>query len=88
MLAFLVGSSLLHSAACTINDICDRDFDRQVGQCTPLLAVGRIRIDVFVERCKNRPIASGAVTVFQATVFLLLQVGLIVWILAQVNRTA
>lgn len=27
---FLVGSTILHSAACTINDICDRDFDRQV----------------------------------------------------------
>ena len=32
MTAFMVGSSLLHSAACTINDICDRDFDRQVGE--------------------------------------------------------
>ncbi|KAI0724917.1 UbiA prenyltransferase [Fomitopsis betulina] len=70
VIAFMVASTLLHSAACTINDICDRDFDRQV------------------ERCKNRPIASGAVTMFQATVFLLLQVGIFVWMLAQVNRTA
>ncbi|KZT66056.1 4-hydroxybenzoate polyprenyl transferase [Daedalea quercina L-15889] len=69
-IAFLIGSTLLHSAACTINDICDRDFDRQV------------------ERCKNRPIASGAVTVFQATVFLLLQVGIFVLMLTQANRTA
>lgn len=28
---FAVGSTLLHSAACVINDICDIDFDRQVG---------------------------------------------------------
>ncbi|KAF5365647.1 hypothetical protein D9758_003168 [Tetrapyrgos nigripes] len=26
----LIGSALVHSAACVINDICDRDFDRQV----------------------------------------------------------
>ncbi|KAH9934349.1 UbiA prenyltransferase family [Fomitopsis serialis] len=68
--AFLLGSTLLHSAACTINDICDRDFDRPV------------------ERTKNRPIASGTVTVFQATVFLLVQVGVFVWVLTLVNRTA
>lgn len=33
---FLVGSTILHSAACTINDICDRDFDRQVGGWIPV----------------------------------------------------
>ncbi|THV03622.1 UbiA prenyltransferase [Dendrothele bispora CBS 962.96] len=27
---FFIGSTLVHSAACVINDICDRDFDRQV----------------------------------------------------------
>ncbi|THH10556.1 hypothetical protein EW146_g8340 [Bondarzewia mesenterica] len=27
---FAIGSSIIHSAACVINDICDRDFDRQV----------------------------------------------------------
>ncbi|TFY67385.1 hypothetical protein EVJ58_g1659 [Rhodofomes roseus] len=32
-MAFLVAATLLHSAACTINDICDRDFDRQVERC-------------------------------------------------------
>lgn len=31
-LAYFVGSVLLHSAACVINDICDREFDRQVGE--------------------------------------------------------
>ncbi|KAF8909555.1 UbiA prenyltransferase family [Mucidula mucida] len=29
-LVFSLGSTLLHSAACVINDICDRDFDAQV----------------------------------------------------------
>jgi 4-hydroxybenzoate polyprenyltransferase len=31
-LAYALGATLLHSAACVINDICDRDFDRQVGK--------------------------------------------------------
>ncbi|KAI0760054.1 UbiA prenyltransferase [Fomes fomentarius] len=30
LLWFAVGSMLLHSAACVLNDICDVDFDRQV----------------------------------------------------------
>lgn len=31
LMTFFVGSTLLHCAACVINDICDIDFDRQVG---------------------------------------------------------
>ncbi|KAJ7206112.1 UbiA prenyltransferase family [Mycena pura] len=27
---FAIGSTILHSAACILNDICDRDFDRKV----------------------------------------------------------
>ncbi|PCH40322.1 4-hydroxybenzoate polyprenyl transferase [Wolfiporia cocos MD-104 SS10] len=40
MAAFLIGSTLLHCAACTINDICDVNFDRQVERCKtrPLVA--------------------------------------------------
>ncbi|GJE85451.1 4-hydroxybenzoate octaprenyltransferase [Phanerochaete sordida] len=30
LLAFAVGSTLMHSAACVLNDICDIDFDKQV----------------------------------------------------------
>lgn len=36
-LAYFFGSVLLHSAACVINDICDREFDRQVGELYLLL---------------------------------------------------
>ncbi|KZT02375.1 UbiA prenyltransferase [Laetiporus sulphureus 93-53] len=68
--ALLVGSTLLHSAACTINDICDIDFDRQV------------------ERTKNRPLVTGAVSIFGATVFLALQVLVFFAMLASVNQTA
>ena len=28
---FAIGSTLMHSAACVINDICDIEFDKQVG---------------------------------------------------------
>ncbi|OCH86141.1 UbiA prenyltransferase [Obba rivulosa] len=30
---FCIGSTLLHSAACVINDICDIEFDRKVERC-------------------------------------------------------
>jgi 4-hydroxybenzoate polyprenyltransferase len=32
LLAFLIGSPLFHASICVLNDICDRDCDRQVGQ--------------------------------------------------------
>jgi len=70
MASFFVGSTLLHCAACTINDICDRDFDRQV------------------ERTKNRPLAAGTISVFAATVFLLVQVAAFFGMLSVVNREA
>lgn len=31
-LMYTIGGTTLHSAACVINDICDRDLDRQVGK--------------------------------------------------------
>ncbi|KAJ7206090.1 UbiA prenyltransferase family [Mycena pura] len=49
---FAVRSTLLHSAACILNDICDIDFDRQV------------------ERTKNRPLVTGAISVTGATILL------------------
>ncbi|KAJ7623850.1 UbiA prenyltransferase family-domain-containing protein [Mycena polygramma] len=49
---FAIRSTLLHSAACILNDICDIDFDRNV------------------ERTKNRPLVTGAVSVTGATILL------------------
>ncbi|KAI1169889.1 UbiA-domain-containing protein [Nemania sp. FL0916] len=51
----LVYNVFLRGAACTVNDILDRDYDRQVA------------------RCKNRPVARGAVTPSQAYVWYGLQ---------------
>ncbi|KAI0034587.1 UbiA prenyltransferase family [Vararia minispora EC-137] len=50
--AFILGGTLVHSAACVINDICDIDFDRQV------------------ERCKDRPLPSGLISLHEAWLLL------------------
>ncbi|KAH8102066.1 UbiA prenyltransferase [Cristinia sonorae] len=51
----VVGAFIIRGAACTVNDIFDRDFD------------------AAVERTRNRPLASGRVSVLSATIFLLVQ---------------
>ncbi len=48
---FFLGSVLMRSFGCIINDIIDRDIDK------------------YVDRTKNRPIASGKVTIIDATIF-------------------
>ena len=57
-----VGSIVMRGAGCVINDMWDRDLDRQV------------------ERTRGRPLASGAVSMTQALVFLgiLLILGLLI----------
>lgn len=59
---FAVGALTMRGAGCVINDMWDRDVDRQV------------------ERTQTRPLASGAISMKQATVFLclLLSIGLAV----------
>ena len=48
LILFFMGSVLMRSAGCIVNDIIDRNFDKKVS------------------RTKNRPIASGKVSVFKA----------------------
>ncbi len=50
-LLFLLGSMLMRSAGCIVNDIVDKNFDKKV------------------ERTKNRPIASGKVSVKNAIIY-------------------
>jgi len=50
-LLFLLGSMLMRSAGCIVNDIVDKNFDKKV------------------ERTKNRPIASGKVSVKLAIIY-------------------
>ncbi|MBP7189754.1 MAG: 4-hydroxybenzoate octaprenyltransferase [Rickettsiaceae bacterium] len=51
---FLIGSFVMRSAGCIINDLWDKELDKKVS------------------RTKNRPLATGAVTVTEAILFLLL----------------
>ncbi len=64
---FFIGAFLMRSAGCIVNDIWDRDFDKNV------------------ERTKNRPIASGAISVKAATVFLIILLVLAFLVLLQFN---
>ena len=56
-LLFLLGSMLMRSAGCIVNDIADKNFDKKV------------------ERTKNRPIASGKVSVKYAIIYSFISVS-------------
>lgn len=66
-LLFFIGSFLMRSAGCVINDLFDVKFDRNV------------------ERTKNRPIASGAISKKSALVFLSVLLFLALLVLLQFN---
>jgi 4-hydroxybenzoate polyprenyl transferase len=71
LLIFFIGSVLLRSVGCIINDIWDRE------------------IDAKVERTKNRPIASGKISVKSAICFLislLLPGAAVFWTLSNSGR--
>lgn len=67
-LLFLLGSVVMRSAGCIINDIFDKDLDKHV------------------ERTKNRPLASGALSVKESIFFLLLLLSLGLVILIFLNK--
>jgi 4-hydroxybenzoate polyprenyltransferase len=70
MVLFALGALVMRGAGCTINDIVDRDFDKQVA------------------RTANRPLASGALSLQQALVFLVLQLAVAFIILLQLEPLA
>lgn len=65
---FFIGSVLMRSAGCVINDIFDRNFDKNV------------------KRTKERPIASGNISVEGALIFLAILLFLALLILLQFNN--
>jgi len=69
LIGMFLACAVLHSAACTINDIFDRHVDR------------------LVERTKHRPLATGAISVRNAWIFLGCQVLLFFYILTWTNPT-
>tara|TARA_Y100001970_G_scaffold277854_1_gene382683 strand:+ start:496 stop:1362 length:867 start_codon:yes stop_codon:yes gene_type:complete len=64
---FLLGSILMRSAGCIVNDIADKNFDKKV------------------ERTKNRPIASGRLSVRIAFLYVLILCGLAFLVLINFN---
>lgn len=62
MITFLFGAIIMRGAGCVINDLWDRDLDKQV------------------QRTKNRPLASGQISIVEAAIFLfsLLFLGFII----------
>lgn len=82
MALFGVGAVIMRGAGCTINDMWDRKYDAAVGK-------PRIRFIILfakrIERTKNRPIARGDVTQFQALTFLGVQLSAGLAILTQLN---
>ena len=67
-LLFLLGSILMRSAGCIVNDIVDKNFDKKV------------------ERTKNRPIASGKVSVKLAIIYSFVLCGLAFLVLINFNK--
>ena len=67
-LLFLLGSMLMRSAGCIVNDIVDKNFDKKV------------------ERTKNRPIASGKVSVKHAIIYSFTLCGLAFLVLINFNK--
>jgi len=65
---FFIGSFLMRSSGCIINDLFDKDFDNKV------------------KRTKNRPIASGKISISNALIFLVILVCLAFLVLLQFNQ--
>ncbi len=68
IILFFLGSILMRSAGCIVNDIVDKDFDKKV------------------ERTKQRPIASGKITILNALVYVFILCLAALIILLQFNR--
>ena len=69
LIYFFLGSMLMRSAGCIVNDILDRKYD------------------ILVERTKNRPIASGKISVNLSLIYVTILCSLSFIILIQFNFT-
>ena len=67
IILFFLGSILMRSAGCIINDIVDKDFDKKV------------------ERTKERPIASGKISILNALLYAIILCLIALLILLQFN---
>ncbi len=67
LILFFLGSVLMRSAGCIVNDIVDKDFDKKVN------------------RTKNRPIASGKITITRSFIYVIILCLIALNILLQFN---
>ena len=67
LILFFLGSVLMRSAGCIVNDIADRKYDKQV------------------KRTKNRPIASGLISVKRSLIYVFLLCGMALIVLLNFN---
>jgi len=90
LLLFTTGAFVMRGAGCTINDMWDRDIDSKVPRCFAFIclhicpAMSEAAL-IQVARTKLRPLASGAVSPFQALVFLGAQLSVGLAVLLQFN---
>jgi len=79
LLNCLFGAFILRCSACSVNDIFDRNLDAGVGKSTSCMCGIGPYIVGRSERCRIRPLPSGRISIWAATVYLLVQytIGLI-----------
>lgn len=83
---WLVWSIILHSVGSTWNDICDVDFDRQVGMFNKISSIfSTYVLTDILERTKTRPLPSGAVSIRAAYLWMVPQIAILMAILLQFN---
>lgn len=69
LLMFLAWSFSARSLGCTINDMCDYKYDREVGKSRFLDHCLLRVIKLLSERTRTRPIASGRISLLSAGLF-------------------
>jgi len=91
LLFYALLSTLMHSAACVINDMLDCDMDRKVGASRSAAISDRQSFpdgQRGIERTKDRPIASGVITMTEASILLAFLVVVILYVGSGVGTAA
>ena len=81
---FGLGSVVMRGAGCTINDLWDRDFDKQVSHLSSIPL--HYHQAAQVARTVSRPLANGDITPRQAIVFLAAQLSAGLAVLLSLNQ--
>jgi 4-hydroxybenzoate polyprenyltransferase len=83
---FLVASQVFCAAGCIIDDMWDKDIDAATCEFSIIQLINRSFLTPSLEaRTRMRPLAAGDLSMFQAFVFLILQLTLGIWLFMQLN---